>query len=229
MFLCDSRSSGASHKAASSIPLPGSALPARKCPPDKVRPMAGSSRATSPALSMIPRAPPTASPYHPPPQSNKTNSSMLDKLKLFKNNNERPVSATTTTTTTGKRTSSSSGVSSAKSERSDSSVSLDVKPMVSRSSGVRATKQQKVITGGNGGKVGGQVKGSPNSGKREVLVNGGGGSSAKASLEKHAHKLANLPTPPVAKIADVKVKVSSMGNIRQVSGRNIRVLMCKKK
>lgn len=164
---------------------------------------------------MIPRAPPTASPYHPVPPANKTNNSMLDKLKLFKNNNERPASATTTTTT-GKRTSSSSGVSSAKSERSDSSVSLDVKPMVNRSNCVRAPKQQKAMSSGSGAKGTVQSKGSPNSGKREVVVNSGGGSSAKSSLEKHAHKLANLPA--VSKNADVKVKVPNIGNNKQVGG-----------
>lgn len=178
--------------------------------------MASSSRATSPALSMIPRAPPTASPYHPTPPPTKTNNSMLDKLKLFKNNNDRPVSVTTTTTT-GKRTSSSSGVSSAKSERSDSSVSLDVKPVVNRNSGGRTVKQQKVIAGANsGGKV--QAKGSPNSGKRDVVVNGGGGVMAKVALEKHAHKVANLPTPPLSKMPDVKVKLGNIGNnVKQVS------------
>lgn len=114
------------HKGSTNIPLPGSALPARRCPPDKVRPVAGSSRASSPGgLSMIPRAPPTttASPTIPSPyQTNtKNSSSMLDKLKLFKSNGQPdsrhqsvPVS---TPGSGGKRTSSSSGVSSARSER----------------------------------------------------------------------------------------------------------------
>lgn len=143
---------------------------------------------------------------------------MLDKLKLFKNNNERPVSGTTTTTT-GKRTSSSSGVSSAKSERSDSSVSLDVKPMVNRSNCVRVPKQQKTVSGGSSAKGAVQSKGSPNSGKREVVVNSGSGSSAKSSLEKHTHKLANLST--VSKNADVKVKVSNVGSNKQVGGGTV--------
>lgn len=84
------RSSAIPHKGGttSSIPLPGSALPARRCPPDKVRPVAGSSRATSPALSMIPRGPPTsqiASPYQTAQKGTAVqNGSMLDKLKLFK-------------------------------------------------------------------------------------------------------------------------------------------------
>lgn len=107
-------------------------------------------------------------------------------------------------------------MSSAKSERSDSSVSLDVKPVVSRSSGGRAVKQQKVIVSGNGGgKV--QTKGSPNSGKRDVVVNGGGGVLAKVALEKHAHKVANLPTTPVNKMVDTKIKTGNTGtSIKQV-------------
>lgn len=163
---------------------------------------------------MIPRAPPTASPYHQPapPSTNKSNNSMLDKLKLFKNN-DRPISVTTTNTTTGKRTSSSSGVSSAKSERSDSSVSLDVKPIISRSSGGRTAKPQKGLVVGNGGlKM--QGKGSPNSGKKEVVANGGSGVLAKTALEKHAHKVASLgtPTPVMNKMPEVKIKTPIIGN-----------------
>ncbi|KAL1505332.1 hypothetical protein ABEB36_004923 [Hypothenemus hampei] len=124
--MTPNRSSGLSHKGPggpnSSIPLPGSALPSRRCPPDKVRPIAGSSRSTSPALSMIPRAPvqtPIVNPYQisSPAPVVQANGSMLEKFKLFKSNEK---------SSNGKRTSSSSGVSSsAKSERSDSSVSLE--------------------------------------------------------------------------------------------------------
>lgn len=111
-------------------------------------------------------------------------------------------------------------MSSAKSERSDSSVSLDVKPMISRTSGGRTVKQQqKLVVGGNGvGKITG--KGSPNSGKKELVMNGGGGVLAKTALEKHAHKVANLTTtaPVVNKMMDGKVKTSSIGsNHKQVS------------
>lgn len=110
-------------------------------------------------------------------------------------------------------------MSSAKSERSDSSVSLDVKPMISRTSGGRTVKQQqKLVVGGNGvGKITG--KGSPNSSKKELVMNGGG-VLAKTALEKHAHKVANLTTtaPVVNKVMDGKVKTSSIGNShKQVS------------
>lgn len=188
------RSSTGSHKVASSIPLPGSALPARKCPPDKVRPVASSSRSSSPALSMIPRAPPStvvSSPYQAAAQNK---NSMLDKLKLFKNNNDKPV-----TTVTGKRTSSSSGVSSARSERSDSSASLepniDLKP-ARNNARIKQQKTTKLVP----------TKNSPSANKKE-LVNGiGKPSKVAADVEKHANKIANLPT---SKLNELKVKVSS--------------------
>ncbi|XP_045513406.1 protein sickie isoform X3 [Pieris brassicae] len=116
---------------------------------------ASSSRSTSPlgqgAASFIPRAPASSSGSRPnssllapsskipstlstPPQYSQnvsshngtpTKQSMLDKLKLFnkdKVSNEKPTSKSTAVS---KRTSSSSGFSSAKSERSDSSLSLN--------------------------------------------------------------------------------------------------------
>lgn len=119
---------------------------------------------------------------------------MLDKFKLFKNN-ERP-----TPTVTGKRTSSSSGVSSAKSERSDSSASLEPNPDVKVTRNVSNTrvKPQRV---GNKNVPGG--KNSPSSNKKE-LINGGVKASAKitADVEKHANKT------PATKSNDLKVKVS---------------------
>ncbi|CAH1981002.1 unnamed protein product [Acanthoscelides obtectus] len=179
---------------ASSIPLPGSAIPARRCPPDKVRPVAGSSRSSSPALSMIPRGPTqqVGSPY----QTEKATSngqiqknSMLDKLKLFKNT-EKPVQ------TNGKRTSSSSGVSSARSERSDSSISLepnvDLKP-------IRNTSRLKQTRPGKPA----QTKNSPNATKKEVLTSKC--NKTAVEVEKHAHKVANLTT---TKLVEPKVKVT---------------------
>lgn len=92
---------------------------------------------------MIPRSPPTvavSSPYQTP-QQNKNN--MLDKLKLFKSGDARP------TPSTGKRTSSSSGVSSARSERSDSSISLehntDSKPIKSNNARVKQQRPTKNV------------------------------------------------------------------------------------
>jgi hypothetical protein len=191
--MTPNRSSAIPHKGGSSIPLPGSALPARRCPPDKVRPVAGSSRASSPALSMIPRGPPTAqisSPYQASPQQKNSNS-MLDKLKLFKSN-DRPAPPTN-----GKRTSSSSGVSSARSERSDSSASLepstDVKP-VRNASRLKQTRPAKA----------GPTKSSPGAAKKDA-------SAAKPArtatdVEKHAHKVANLAA---SKLSEPKVKAAA--------------------
>ncbi|XP_050507171.1 protein sickie isoform X2 [Diabrotica virgifera virgifera] len=189
--MTPNRSSGIVHKGGSSIPLPGSSLPARRCPPDKVRPVASSSRSTSPALSMIPRAPPSqiASPYQSNNQSQKN--SMLDKLKLFKNN-EKPVPVSN-----GKRTSSSSGVSSARSERSDSSISLepnvDLKP-------IRNTSRLKQTRPGKPA----QVKNSPNSTKKEVATNKS--NKTATDVEKHAYKIANLPG---TKLAEPKIRVTA--------------------
>ncbi|XP_018575253.1 neuron navigator 3 isoform X2 [Anoplophora glabripennis] len=183
-------SSAIPHKGGSSIPLPGSAIPARRCPPDKVRPVASSSRSSSPALSMIPRAPPSqiTSPYQSNGQSQKN--SMLDKLKLFKSN-DKPAPVTN-----GKRTSSSSGVSSARSERSDSSASLepnvDLKP-VRNTSRLKQTRPGKPT----------QPKNSPSSTKKELIS--GKTSKTAADVEKHAHKVANLPT---AKLTEPKIRVT---------------------
>ncbi|XP_074029206.1 sickie isoform X2 [Leptinotarsa decemlineata] len=188
--MTPNRSSAIPHKGGSSIPLPGSAIPARRCPPDKVRPVASSSRSSSPALSMIPRAPPTqiASPYQSSGQTQKN--SMLDKLKLFKNNDKpAPVA-------NGKRTSSSSGVSSARSERSDSSVSLepnlDLKP-VRNTSRLKQTRPGKPT----------QSKNSPNSTKKEIPVNKT--NKTAIDVEKHAHKVANLSA---TKLTEPKVRVT---------------------
>lgn len=140
--------------------------------------MAGSSRASSPAMSMIPRGPPAAavnSPYQTSPQQK---NSMLDKLKLFKTT-DKPASATT-----GKRTSSSSGVSSARSERSDSSISLEpnseVKPV--RSNGrIKQQRPQKNST----------PRSSPGSNKKETK----GTSKTVLEVEKHAQKVSKLVEP----------------------------------
>ncbi|KAF5274425.1 hypothetical protein FQR65_LT04341 [Abscondita terminalis] len=174
-------------KGGSSIPLPGSALPSRKCPPDKVRPVASSSRATSPALSMIPRVPPSVtvnSPYQAAPQQK---NSMLDKLKLFKSG-DRPAPQAT-----GKRTSSSSGVSSARSERSDSSVSLeqssDIKPSRNNAR-LKQQRPQKNVTSKN----------SPGSNKKEV---NGKSTKIAVDVEKHAQKVAGLSA---TKVTDNKIK-----------------------
>lgn len=143
---------------------------------------------------MIPRAPPSAvvsSPYQAAAQNK---NSMLDKLKLFKNNNDRPVS-----TVTGKRTSSSSGVSSARSERSDSSASLepniDLKP-VRNNARIKQQKTTKLVL----------TKSSPSSNKKEVINGIGKPSKVAADVEKHANKIANLST---SKLNELKVKVSS--------------------
>ncbi|KAJ8962047.1 hypothetical protein NQ314_005829 [Rhamnusium bicolor] len=189
-FLNFTGSSAIPHKGGSSIPLPGSAIPARRCPPDKVRPVASSSRSSSPALSMIPRAPPTpiTSPYQNNGQTQKN--SMLDKLKLFKNN-EKPAPVSN-----GKRTSSSSGVSSARSERSDSSASLepniDLKP-VRNTSRLKQTRPGKPT----------QAKNSPNTTKKELI--GSKTNKTAADVEKHAHKVANLPA---TKLTEPKVRVT---------------------
>ncbi|KYB25122.1 hypothetical protein TcasGA2_TC031339 [Tribolium castaneum] len=190
------RSSAIPHKGGSSIPLPGSALPSRRCPPDKVRPVAGSSRASSPALSMIPRGPPAqiSSPYQTPPQKN--SNSMLDKLKLFKSN-DRPAP-----TTNGKRTSSSSGVSSARSERSDSSASLepsaDVKP-VKNAARLKQTRPTKTTP----------TKNSPNALKKDVLK------KTATEVEKHAQKVANLAS---SKLVEPKIKAKT--EIKSGQGQN---------
>ncbi|KAJ8918026.1 hypothetical protein NQ315_011482 [Exocentrus adspersus] len=188
--MTPNRSSAIPHKGGSSIPLPGSAIPARRCPPDKVRPVASSSRSSSPALSMIPRAPPAqiTSPYQSNGQTQKN--SMLDKLKLFKNNDKpAPVS-------NGKRTSSSSGVSSARSERSDSSASLepnvDLKP-------VRNTSRLKQTRPGKPA----QTKNSPNTTKKEVVTNKT--NKTAVEVEKHAHKVAQLPA---TKLTEPKIRVT---------------------
>lgn len=132
---------------------------------------------------------------------------MLDKFKLFKNN-ERP-----TPTVTGKRTSSSSGVSSAKSERSDSSASLEPNPDVKVSRNVSNTrvKPQRVA---NKNVPGG--KNSPSSNKKE-LVNGGVKTASKISVdvEKHSNKPANAPA---TKSNDLKVKVS-VSSAKQVDNK----------
>lgn len=203
--------------------MPGSALPSRRCPPDKVRPVASSSRASSPALSMIPRAPPTsqlASPYHTQQQQQqsqqqsqqqKNSSSMLEKLKLFKNTDKQsPLIQQQTVTTKGKRTSSSSGVSSAKSERSDSSASLeptiDLKP-VRNSSRLKQTRPQKQSPAKNN---------SPNQNKKDILVNGQVNKMVPkiaVEVEKHAHKVANLPT---TKLAEPKVRSKNETNLKTI-------------
>ncbi|CAH0559607.1 unnamed protein product, partial [Brassicogethes aeneus] len=171
------RSSTLGHKGGSAIPLPGSALPARRCPPDKVRPVACSSRAASPALSMIPRGSPAAAatPIASPYQTNaQQKNSMLDKLKLFKSNDAKPAPSTN-----GKRTSSSSGVSSARSERSDSSASLEptaeVKPATRNTSRLQQARPKKPTPARN----------SPNSAKKEAKP-------TKVEVEKHAQKVASL-------------------------------------
>lgn len=122
---------------------------------------------------------------------------MLDKLRLFKNN-DKP-----TPVVTGKRTSSSSGVSSAKSERSDSSASLepnlDLKPRNSANN-VRA-KQQKVSK-----TVPNSTKSSPGSNKKETpngVVNKPI-SKVASEVEKHATKVSSIQ---VAK-TDAKPKVN---------------------
>lgn len=185
------RSSAIPHKGGSSIPLPGSALPSRRCPPDKVRPVASSSRATSPALSMIPRGPPNtqiSSPYQAAPNPQQKNS-MLDKLKLFKSNESKPIPSTN-----GKRTSSSSGVSSARSERSDSSASLepttDVKPLrnVSRLKQTRSTQKTAFVKNS-----------SPTVIKKDSPVTS---NKTGNEMERHAHKVANLSK--LGKVASTK-------------------------
>ncbi|XP_030764582.1 protein sickie isoform X2 [Sitophilus oryzae] len=222
--MTPNRSSAIPHKggATSSIPLPGSALPARRCPPDKVRPVASSSRATSPALSMIPRAPPgtqIASPYQTTQGSGggvkggtAQNASMLDKLKLFKNN-EKPSSGTN-----GKRTSSSSGVSSAKSERSDSSISLEANIDAKPIKNVSRIKQTTKVTSSTTNKTV-QQKNSPNASKKDnhkfpaAQQNGG----PKMAIEVEKHKITGLPT---SKIAEPKVRVSAVKEIKPSSGHH---------
>lgn len=115
---------------------------------------------------------------------------MLDKLKLFKNN-EKP-----TPVSNGKRTSSSSGVSSARSERSDSSTSLepniDMKP-VRNTSRLKQTRPNKPN----------QSKNSPNATKKELCSNKP--TKIAAEVEKHAHKIASIPT---TKLTEPKIKVT---------------------
>ncbi|XP_076260420.1 sickie isoform X2 [Rhynchophorus ferrugineus] len=217
--MTPNRSTAIPHKGGptSSIPLPGSALPARRCPPDKVRPVASSSRAPSPALSMIPRAPPTAqiaSPYQTNGSSggkNTTgqNTSMLDKLKLFKN--EKPSGGSN-----GKRTSSSSGVSSAKSERSDSSVSLeaytDIKPVKNISRIKQTTKQPNSVNKPN------QQKYSPSAPKKDQKIptsHQNGGPKMAVDMEKHANKITGLAS---SKIAEPKVRVSAIKEVKPSPG-----------
>ncbi|KAI4459066.1 steerin [Holotrichia oblita] len=215
------KSTAIPHKGGSSIPLPGSALPARRCPPDKVRPVAGSSRASSPAMSMIPRGPPTGpnnSPYQvttqqqqqQQQQQSKNNNSMLDKLKLFKST-DRP----NPTPTNGKRTSSSSGVSSARSEKSDSSASLepnvDLKPVRNNSSRVKQQRPTKTAV----------IKSSPVPGKKDVTPATVKAAKTAQEVEKHAHKVANLNS----KLAEPKLKVSAApkrNEINDLSGKNLQ-------
>lgn len=204
MLICCFRSSAIPHKGGSAIPLPGSAIPARRCPPDKVRPVASSSRAGSPAMSMIPRGSPAGTQISSPYQTNgQQKNSMLDKLKLFKSN-EKPVSSTN-----GKRTSSSSGVSSARSERSDSSASIepsvDLKP-VRNTSRLQQARPKKATPSKN----------SPSSGKKEIANGQAKPSKTASDVEKHAHKVANLPA---TKLAEPKVRVSS-GKPSEVGVKN---------
>lgn len=101
---------------------------------------------------------------------------MLDKLKLFKSGETRPAPST------GKRTSSSSGVSSARSERSDSSISLehssDVKPLRNN---VRLKQQRSTKST--------PAKSSPGPNKKEITK-----PKTAQDVEKHANKVANLST-----------------------------------
>ncbi|XP_050304123.1 protein sickie-like isoform X2 [Anthonomus grandis grandis] len=217
--MTPNRSSAIPHKggtATSAIPLPGSALPARRCPPDKVRPVAGSSRAPSPALSMIPRGPPAAppqisSPYQTPTAAPKNstvtqNGSMLDKLKLFKNNEK------TSANTNGKRTSSSSGVSSAKSERSDSSASLDANPEHKPAKNISRIKQTSKPTN-NTPSIKTQIqKNSPSPAKKVQ----NGGPKMATEVEKHANKVAQLSAG--SKLAEPKVRVSALNKDVKSSG-----------
>lgn len=119
---------------------------------------------------------------------------MLDKLKLFKSG-DRPAPPTT-----GKRTSSSSGVSSARSERSDSSVSLEpsseIKPIRNNS----RLKQQRPQKNG-------PSKNSPGSNKKDV-----GSKCPKTAndVEKHAQKVAGLPN---SKLNEPKVKTPGKGDV----------------
>lgn len=138
---------------------------------------------------MIPRgSAQVASPYQSNGQTQKN--SMLDKLKLFKNN-EKPVPVSN-----GKRTSSSSGVSSARSERSDSSASLEpsveIKP-VRNSSRLKQTRPNKPN----------QSKNSPNATKKEISSNKP--TKIAVEVEKHAYKVANLPA---TKLSEPKIKVT---------------------
>ncbi|CAH1134529.1 unnamed protein product [Ceutorhynchus assimilis] len=213
--MTPNRSSAIPHKGGttSSIPLPGSALPARRCPPDKVRPVAGSSRATSPALSMIPRGPPAsqiASPYQTA-QKNAVvqNGSMLDKLKLFKNNDK------ISNSTNGKRTSSSSGVSSAKSERSDSSASIEATTDTKPVKNISRIKQATKPTTNSVSKTPPQ-KSSPNATKKDnqKVVHQNGGLKMASEVEKHASKVAALPA---SKIAEPKVRVSALKDVKSIS------------
>ncbi|XP_066251212.1 protein sickie [Euwallacea similis] len=216
--MTPNRSSAVPHKGGttSSIPLPGSAIPARRCPPDKVRPVAGSSRATSPALSMIPRGPPAsqiASPYQAGQKGAAVqNGSMLDKLKLFKNSEK------SCNSTNGKRTSSSSGVSSAKSERSDSSVSLEANAESKPPKNISRIKQTtKVTTSTNNSSMKTPPqKSSPNTAKKESQkpVQQNGGPKMVSEMEKHASKVAALPT---SKIAEPKVRVSALKEMKSIS------------
>lgn len=138
---------------------------------------------------MIPRGPTQiTSPYQNNGQAQKN--SMLDKLKLFKNN-EKPAPVSN-----GKRTSSSSGVSSARSERSDSSASLEpnveIKP-VRNTSRLKQTRTNKPN----------QSKNSPNATKKEISTNKP--NKIAVEVEKHAHKVASLPA---TKITEPKIKVT---------------------
>ncbi|XP_018327565.1 protein sickie isoform X2 [Agrilus planipennis] len=209
--LCDmapNRSLAVSQKTcASSIPLPDSALPSRKCPPDKVRPVTIPNPASNTAQSLIPRVPvPSSNNRQQQQQSNNVQQqkkNALTKLKIFKSGDSKP-----TPVTTGKRTSSSSGVSSAKSERSDSSTvslehSSDARPAKGNSK-LKQTRSIKTTTG--------LVKVTPSATKKDA-TNLKQPPRTASDIERHAQKLANLPA---SKLAEPKLKVT-VSRSQQVS------------
>ncbi|XP_022909425.1 protein sickie isoform X3 [Onthophagus taurus] len=190
--MTPSRSTSIPHKGGSSIPLPGSALPSRKCPPDKVRPVASSSRASSPALSMIPRGPPA--PNNSPYQQPKNQQQQHSLLKLFKS----PTNERTTPTSNGKRTSSSSGVSSARSEKSDSSTSIEPNIDLKTNRNNPKVKQQRGV------KPGVNLKNSPNANKKEMVNGGIKVIKTSQEVERHANKVASLNS----KLAEPKTRLN---------------------
>lgn len=145
---------------------------------------------------MIPRAPAsgTATANQPPQQQQQQNkNSMLDKLKLFKNS-DRPVSGTN-----GKRTSSSSGVSSARSERSDSSASLEPNSELKSNKGNARTKQQRSVKAA-------PAKISPNLSKKEI------GPVKQTKIPQEVEKQSGkVPASSAAssKLGEPKIKISS--------------------